>query len=150
MDVYVHYTKRVKIDTIRKRLKAALDSKKIRYSEHEFMMVARDIYEFNNALCSGRSVFAKCVKEPRNLDSGHHYFEVWFVNHKGKCDIFWPCGSEIAKKYFCMSEQNRNHNLRKWNFTSGVIGMSRVLDATGAFSFRITELTGTRFQITSY
>ena len=90
------------------------------------------------ALQNDRSVFFVCEKWPRRLDSGRHYYSLYYVTAEGKVSRFWPCCSEFAK-VFGMDENNRDRSLPKWMFSSRVIGMDRLLDATGTLSYLLKE-----------
>lgn len=77
-------------------------------------------------------IFALCVKEPRNLDSGRHYFSVNYIKD-GEIQKVWLWD---FIKHVGGYDQNRDRNMDKFVFGSGAIGMSRVLDATdGLFSY---------------
>jgi hypothetical protein len=93
--------------------------------------LANQLYNLNNAILNDRSVFAICTKEPRNLDSGKHYYQVFYNNEKGITSIFWfpPIMGKTEKSG------------RRWSFTSGAIGMSRVFDATDVI-FNLLKFAG--------
>jgi hypothetical protein len=99
-----------------------------------------DILNLNDAIIKGRSVFAVCDKFPsRGLDYGKHYYSIYYVNKAGIVCHFWfpPF----------MDEQNRSLSIPKYGFSSGVIGMSRLLDATDHLFRRLEEMGGTYVQL---
>lgn len=113
-------------------------------SPDRLRQIAGDLVELNAALMSGRSVFAVCDKAPRNLDSGNHYYSVFYTNAMGEVIRLWT--AEFTP-FLGGVRQDRDRNLMRWIWCSGVIGMSRVLDATnGIFSF-LRELGGCYAQI---
>ena len=106
--------------------------------------LAEKLCGLNDALLNYRDVFANCVKEPRNLDAGRHYYEVYFIDKQGKANLVF---TDALYPLIGMIRQDRDRSMRRYLFSSGAIGMSRVLDATdGPFSF-LRELTGTYAQI---
>ena len=80
-----------------------------------------------------KTVFLVCEKAPRSLDAGRHYFSMYYVNDGG-VQKFWPAGESIFAKLIYMQENNRDMQMPKWMFASGVIGMDRVLAATNGIS----------------
>lgn len=94
---------------------------------------ARSLKGLNDALIDGRSVFAVCDKMPRNLDSGSHHYSIFYVTKDGRVSNFW------MGKFMLVIGGGRNKiesGLRHITFSSGAIGMSRVLAATdGVFNF---------------
>jgi hypothetical protein len=108
-----------------------------------------DIVKLNDALLSMRKsqerhkyvkkVFASCDKEPRNLDSGKHYFSLYFVDKSGGVNRFWFTPF--------MDVQNRDESIPKYGFSSGVIGMSRLFDATDGIFIHLRNIGGVYAQI---
>ena len=96
--------------------------------------IARQLVELNSAMIKGRKVFAVCDREPRgNLDSGRHYYSVHYVTEDGDVRRFWV--GEFTP-FLGGEAQNRHRGVPYWVYSSGAIGMSRVLDATdGIFNF---------------
>ena len=94
---------------------------------------AKSILGLIEAQKKNRSIWADCVKSPRNLDSGRHHYELYFVDKKGIRQRVW------LFSFFTLFNvaTNKSHSgLSKWTFKSGAIGMSRLLDSTdGFFSF---------------
>jgi hypothetical protein len=94
------------------------------------------LYDLQNAILKGNSVWYEVEKAPRNLDSGAHYFTVWYCKYeKGKAtkDILWVY--DFIRAIGGVT-QDRDRSIRKFIFKSSAIGMSRVLDATdGLFNF---------------
>lgn len=107
--------------------KANVRAEKYISFEEQIERAAGQFMELNDAILAGRSVWADCEKWPTRLENGRHYYSVLFVNKAGRVQKFWPMWLAPA---FGMDEQNRNRDLSKWVFSSGAIGMSRVLDAT--------------------
>lgn len=117
--------------------------------EHQYLhMASVSVYRFLAAIRTRRSVFLKCEKRPRALDSGRHHFSIYFVNDEGRIEKVWPgCCSEIAR-IFCMSENNRNQNMPKWTFSSGGWGMDRAFAATEGFRRLLEEIRGEKGVLT--
>jgi hypothetical protein len=60
----------------------------------------------------------------------------------------WPVEPyEEVARWLGMSINNRDMSRPKYMFSSRVIGMSRKLDATGAFAELFRRVTGTYFQL---
>jgi CRISPR/Cas system-associated endonuclease/helicase Cas3 len=107
--------------------------------------LAQTLQGLNDALLCGRTVFAECEKEPRNLDSGNHYYSVYYNDEKGQTQIVW--GGEFLYLFIGQDRQDRDRSMRRYIFKSGAIGMSRLLDATDALFVRLKTITGTYAQI---
>lgn len=124
------------------KLTEALTAAKLinKVEAYEIDTVARYLYDLNQALVHGWSVWPEIQKEPANLDRGRHHWEICYIAHNQR-QMFWP-GSSVLAKYFGMTEQNRDRSMRKWTFSSGAIGMSRLLDATELFWHRLEQLGG--------
>jgi len=95
---------------------------------------ANALKELNDALLDGRSVFAVCDKyPPGNLDTGSHHFSIYYITKEGKTCCFWA-GPFMEK--LGANKNKMESGLKYFTFRSGVIGMSRVLDATdGVFTY---------------
>ena len=105
-------------------------------------MAAASVQRLLSAIQQGRSVFLKCEKWPRNLDTGKHHFSIFFVNDEGRIERLWPgCCAEIARIFY-MTENNRGHHFKKWTFSSGGWGMDRAFEATQGFCRLLEEITG--------
>lgn len=125
-----------------KRLSSMFDES--HEDHHRAKTFVSQLDKLNDAMIAGRSVFAVCEKQPRNLDSGKHYYSVYYVNEEGKTERFWPYEFAVLVG---MDEQNKDRAMPKWVFSSRAIGMSRLLDATdGLFSF-LKKLGGCYAQI---
>lgn len=109
-----------------------------------FDTAVKELLKLNDALVSGRSVWATCEKYPSRLDLGRHYYMVWYVNDKGQREKFWPMS---FGPLFGMDEQNRDRRMYKWVFSSRAIGMSRLLDATDTLGNIHKEAGGGYFQL---
>ena len=121
--------------TVKEKIKNAL-SKDIQTYNHEHNKkidifpetlddIAGRLADLVSAINNDYSVFAICEKEPPSLDKGNHYFSVCYVkdnivNKLWLSEAIVLFGGKISK----------NHNLPRFAFCSGAIGMSRVLDAT--------------------
>lgn len=104
-------------------------------------MAAVTVQRLLSAIQQGRSVFLKCEKWPRNLDSGKHHFSIYFVNDKGRIEKVWPgCCAEIARIFYMTD--NRDQGMLKWTFSSGGWGMDRAFGATRGFCRLLEEITG--------
>lgn len=125
-----------------KEKKAIKDALK---NAHEIDSIAETLHGLNEALLNGRTVFAECEKEPRNLDSGNHYYSVYFNNAKAESCIVW--GGEFLYRYIGQDRQDRDQSMRRYIYKSGAIGMSRLLDATDGLFNRLKSITGTYAQI---
>lgn len=110
--------------------------------EHQADYAAGELYNLNEAMRAGRHVFAICEKEPRNLDSGRHYFSIRYVMNNKVCILCLQYFTEVLG-----GDTMTDRSQRKWLYGSGAIGMSRLLDATnGVFTF-LKELGGCYSQI---
>ena len=147
--MYVKDARMMSEKRILAKLTKQLSKDKVKADPHEIEYLAKELHALNLAICKGWGGWAECEKEPRNLDSGLHYFSVRYITQDRRRACFWPHGSGLAK-WLNMSENNRDRSLRKWNFTSGAIGMSRVLDATDSLFYRLQQITGTYGQLSSY
>lgn len=87
---------------------------------------ALELVDLNNALLKDYPVWADCCKEPKgNLDSGKHWFQIYYLGMQDNKPIkhhFW------ALLYM---DKSKNQDYR-WGFSSGAIGMSRLLASTDA------------------
>jgi len=136
-------------EQIKEKLVPILQERKIKhYNDWELQMLIDTLYGLNLALVNGWSVWAECIREPRgNLDSGGHYYDVYYVTEDRYRDRVWPYCTEFAKKLLNMTEWNRDGSTPKWSFSSGAIGMSRKLDATNGLFCLLRSLTGTYAQL---
>lgn len=101
----------------------------------------REFLRLNNAIKKGWEVWAVCEKQPRNLDSGKHWFQIYYLSlEKGKPtkNIFWVTD---------LMDKNRDRSMRGFGFSSGAIGMSRLLDATNHIFCILKECGGEYKQI---
>lgn len=83
----------------------------------------------------------RCVvsKEPRgNLDTGRHYFNVYFVGPDGGIDMIAPRGP-VCRALMNMGSRD---GIDTGFFSSGAIGMSRQLDATDIIFSTLKEAGG--------
>ena len=138
-------------NVIAKRLKWRYEDKKISKSDflrlsapdcYETSALVQDVRGLCEAITKKRDVFLVCDKEPRNLDSGRHWYSLFFVSKQGRRVKFWPGSDCILAKVVGMDENYRDKHLPKWGFSSSVIGMSRALDATDSLSYFLKECTG--------
>lgn len=96
--------------------------------------VAGEIINLLSAIKAGRSVFFRLVKHPKGgLEKGRNWYDLYYVTTEGRICKFWPSSSEFATA-LGMDENNRDTSMSKWLFSSGAIGMDRLLDATGTFA----------------
>jgi len=113
---------------------------KANLANHEVRALAESLYGISNAIFNGWDVWAELEKEPRgNLDTGRHYWSVYYIADNQR-HRFWPHNSELAR-FLGMREWNRDYSMPKWSFSSGAIGMSRLLDATDML-FHVIEACG--------
>lgn len=86
-------------------------------------------------------VFFTVDKQPRNLDSGPHWYGLYFINSEGCVERFWPASGEAEfVKWLGIDTNNRDTSRPKYGFKSSAIGMSRLLDATDYFCHRLSEI----------
>ena len=98
---------------------------------------ARELFLLNEAMLKGYEVWADCEKSPRgNLDTGKHWFQIWFLDLD-------KTGKPIRHHFWALlfMDKNRDNSCFKWGFSSGAIGMSRLLDST-EIVFRILRKLG--------
>ncbi len=134
------YVKEAKNITIEQALAGVLKyyedhDKGLDMTYEELAYCCAELVTFNNCVARKKGVFAICVKEPRgNLDTGHHHFDVFYI--KGDEEhVFWP-GGAFMKLLGATCNRKRNRHLRYWTWSSGAIGMSRLLACTdNIFSF---------------
>jgi hypothetical protein len=71
-----------------------------KYTPEEFKMLVDDLFGLNNAIVNKWDVWADCVKEPRNLDSGNHYYSVFYISKNHQKTMVWPhnSGKKIPPK----------------------------------------------------
>lgn len=112
--------------------------------EHILNSFCQQLVDLNDALLKGRSVYAVCEKAPRKLDYGRHWYSIYFVNKKGEFQIFWSRGFTALVG---ADIQNKDRNMRKFIFSSRVIGMSRCLDATDGLFNLLKDLGGCYAQV---
>lgn len=121
--------------------------KKIGYPDNnssKWQYIAEQIYDFNEAIINDKDVHAVCVKFPRgNLDTGKHYFDVYYISND-RPKKFWV---EEAMPLFGAELNNRYRFLSKWLFSSGVIGMDRLLHATDTLFYVLRTIGGSYMQI---
>lgn len=99
----------------------------------------REISGLCAAIVAKRSVFVVLEKYPsRGLDYGRHWCSVYFVDGNGRINRFWP-GDTVLAKVVGMDENNKDRSLPKWMFSSGAIGMDRILDATGGLGYFLRD-----------
>lgn len=145
--MYKKNAKYASIGEIGKGLVKKLTEQKINgYSEWELEALIQNLHDLNLAIFNGWNVWADTEKWPRNLDSGRHYFSIHYITDDHKRGTFWPHCSALAK-FIGMTENNRDHSIPKWTFSSRAIGMSRLLDATDGLFKLLEDLTGTYVQL---
>lgn len=104
--------------------------------------LAKDIHGLLSAMASDRSVFFVLEKYPqRDLSRGRHWYSMYYVNGAGKKVKFWPAG-DVGASLVRMDINNRDRSLPLWMFSSGAIGMDRLLDATGTLCRVLAECGG--------
>ena len=152
-------TKKQVRKTIAKKLQYMADNGRISKSDflrlsapdcYEMSALVQDVRGLCEAITKKRDVFLVCDKEPRNLDSGRHWYSLFFVSKQGKRVKFWPGSDSILAKVVGMDENNRDRNMPKWGFSSSVIGMDRALDATDGLSYFLGECKAGYVQFTGW
>jgi hypothetical protein len=129
-----------------KKVKASIKESRLLFKEDyprhiEFIKgnIIQTLYNFNQCLIHGR---------PHNkikvdvLNPTWNKFEIFYVNPESEIEKIWFY--ELSP-IFGM-DINRDKSQSKWVFTSHAVGMSRLLDATGLFSHRCTQLGMSEFQ----
>lgn len=146
------YVKEAKKITIEQALEGVLKyyeahDKKIDMSYFELGQCCEHLVKFNNCVARGKGVFAICCKEPRgNLDTGHHHFDIFFI-YDDEEHVFWP-GGQFMKLLGATCNRKRNKHLRFYTWSSGAIGMSRLLASTDRiFRFLDEYCDGTYAQL---
>lgn len=137
--MYLQKGKNIGKSTIRKAVIRAIEShnsyyprKKITLEDHELESVVTELVNLNTALGKKNDVYCICDKQPRNLDSGKHYFSIYYVKN-GQNHRLWLYDFGLIVGGH---RQDRDMHLPRYGFSSGAIGMSRILDACdGVFSF---------------
>jgi hypothetical protein len=134
--------------TIEGNLRAELAKAKIEAPEWAINELSGMFYGLHEALRLGWDVWAQLEKEPRDLDHGRHYYSICYVTAEHTVGHVWPVApyDEVAR-WMGMTVNNRDTSRPKYMFSSRVIGMSRKLDATGAFAELFRRVTGTYFQL---
>jgi hypothetical protein len=134
--------------TIEDNLRAELAKAKIEAPEWAINELSSMFHGLHEALRQGWDVWAQVEKEPRNLDHGRHYYSIRFVNAAHTVSQVWPVEPyEEVARWLGMDINKRDMSRPKYMFSSRVIGMSRKLDATGAFAELFRRVTGTYFQL---
>lgn len=123
------------------------DGKDVQTGSGELERLARDLATINNAIvksCAANNGYCRDVvrcevsKAPKgNLDSGRHYFNVYFVDKGGSIEMLKIIGP-VARAVMGLSSRD---GIDTGFFSSGAIGMSRQMDATDII-FRILKAAG--------
>jgi len=148
--------KKLQLKTIRKAVEETCRKEKIGLEEYQIQSISETLKDINDILStgnrhsqrsyvsiSGRRLFAICEKQPRNLDSGRHYYSVQYIkDNEIRKAWFWDF-IKVLGGYV----QNRDRHLDKYVFGSGVIGMSRMLAATDGLFCYLKRIGGFYTQI---
>jgi hypothetical protein len=111
-------------------------------NDPDFSRLAGTVQHLLTAIKAGRSVFFVLQKSPRGgLETGRHWFDLYFVNDEGRAERFWPW-SPAGAKICGMSNQDRDRSMHKYIFSSGAIGMDRFLSATQGLAYLLGEAVG--------
>lgn len=108
---------------------------------------ARELVHLNHAVHKDYEVWADVEVAPRNLDSGAHWYQIWFLKleqenpderslnptYKPVRHHFWP--------QVLMDKAPRSHDYG-WGFKSSAIGTSRLQDATDEIFYLIKKAGG--------
>jgi hypothetical protein len=138
--MYIEKNGKITVEQVIEEIKKS----RVKMEDHEIKDTAECLVRLNDTLLRGGEVWATCLKEPRNLDSGCHYYSIHFINDDGKYDTVWLYS---FGKVLGGTEWSRNWSMPKYLWKSRAIGMSRLLDATdGVFSF-LRRLGGCYAQI---
>lgn len=100
-------------------------SKKTGYA-NILQQAARELYMLNEAMLNDYEVWADCEKWPRgNLDTGKHWYQIWYLDLASG-------GKPVRHHFWALLFMDRNPSRQGfgYGFSSGAIGMSRLLDAT--------------------
>lgn len=130
-----------------KKVKASIKESKSLYKEDyyrhiEFIKesIIKTLYNFNLCLIHPKA-YNKIKVDV--LSDKWNKFEIYFVNPEAEIDKIWFY--ELSPVFGM--DVNRDKSQSKWVFTSNAIGMSRLLDATGLFSFKCKQLGISEFQL---
>lgn len=96
-----------------------VDAENLPYAIQQFV-------DLNTAIKKKWQVWAECEKYPRgNLDSGRHWYQIYYLG----LDVE---GNPVKHMFWCVAlmDKNRDRSMRGYGFSSGAIGMSRLIDAT--------------------
>lgn len=144
--MYIQEKRTMELAEIKRVVAAQLADQKIKkFADHELDTLVESLYGLNQALVNGWSVWAELDKEPRNLDSGRHYWSLFYIADNQK-QHFWPGCSALAK-YIGMTENNRDRSIPKWCFASSAIGMSRLMDSMYGLFYRMNQIVMTKWQM---
>jgi len=123
------------------------DGKDVQTGSGELDRLARDLATINNAIVKsyrGNGGYCRDVvrcevsKAPKgNLDSGRHYFNVYFVGAEGGIEMLKILGP-VARAVMGLGARD---GIDTGFFSSGAIGMSRQIDATDII-FKILKAAG--------
>jgi len=123
------------METVKEKIKKALSEmveeynqehrKKINLMPNDLDIAAEGLADLAEAINNKWSVFAICEKEPRSLDTGNHYFSIYYTKNN---QIHRLCLYEMIILFG--GKISKDWSMPKYVFCSGVIGASRVLDAT--------------------
>lgn len=124
-------------DTAKARAKMCMWS-----SSELIQHAAQELVALNDAARAGYEVWAECTKEPRSLDHGRHYYQIYYLNLDKE-------GKPRRNKFFALilMDHSRDKYLERWAFTSRAIGMSRMLDATDHVFGILKNLGGCYMQL---
>ena len=94
------------------------------------------IYDLSQAIEQRQEIWIECTHEPRNLDSGRHYFQIWYLSvNQGKPikNIVWTP---------VLMNKSRIKYDRAYAWTSRAIVLSRQFDATDVIFAIIKDCGG--------
>jgi hypothetical protein len=125
------------------------EEKRAEITKEQFSEMAGMLKDLNDAMLDGRTVKAVCDKEPRgDLDTGRHYYSVYYTNRKGHVLRMYPAGGNLRFAHiFGFGKYTKDRSIPYWVFSSGAIGMSRLLDATDSLFARLKDMGGCYAQI---
>lgn len=102
--------------------------------------VLDDFVRLNTAIKKKWQVWAECEKYPRTYDAGKHWYQIYYLGLDNK-------GNPVKHMFWCIAimDKNRDRSMRGYGFSSGAIGMSRLLDATDIV-FNILQKCGGEYK----
>jgi hypothetical protein len=99
------------------------------------------LYDLNTALYNGFEVWAEMTKEPRSLDAGCHWYQIYYLSLQD--------GKPIKNHFWAplLMNKSRDKYAQAYGFSSSVIGMPRLMEATDLIFCILKSCGGTYAQL---